>query len=57
MMVDSIYVDSNAFVLPVVGEDSMRAKGATSLLRMIYRWKEMRGVRFGRYLGRSVVGG
>jgi len=35
MMVESIYVDSNAFILPVVGEDSRRAKGATSLLRMI----------------------
>ncbi len=34
-MVESIYVDSNAFVLPVIGEDSRRAKGATSLLRMI----------------------
>jgi uncharacterized protein len=34
-MVESIYVDSNAFILPVLGEDSRRAKGATSLLRMI----------------------
>jgi predicted nucleic acid-binding protein len=34
-MVESIYVDSNAFILPVVGEDSQRAKGALSLLRMI----------------------
>jgi len=34
-MVESIYVDSNAFILPVIGEDSKRARGATSLLRMI----------------------
>lgn len=34
-MIESIYVDSNAFILPVVGEDSRRARGATSLLRMI----------------------
>jgi len=34
-MVESIYIDSNAFILPVIGEDSSRAKGATSLLRMI----------------------
>ena len=35
MMVDSIYVDSNAFILPVIGEYSSRGKGATTLLRMI----------------------
>ncbi len=34
-MVESIYVDSNAFILPVIGEDSGRTKGAASLLRMI----------------------
>jgi predicted nucleic acid-binding protein len=34
-MVESIYVDSNAFILPVIGENSKRANGATSLLRMI----------------------
>src|SRR5271170_6140707 len=34
-MTDSIYVDSNAFVLPILGEDSSRAKGATDLLRLI----------------------
>ena len=34
-MIESIYVDSNAFILPVLGEDSKRANGATSLLRMI----------------------
>jgi uncharacterized protein len=34
-MVESIYVDSNAFILPVLGEDSKRANGATNLLRMI----------------------
>jgi predicted nucleic acid-binding protein len=34
-MVESIYVDSNAFILPVLGEDSTRANGATNLLRLI----------------------
>ena len=34
-MVESICVDSNAFILSVLGETSKRAKGATSLLRMI----------------------
>jgi len=34
-MVESIYVDSNVFILPVLGENSDRARGATKLLRMI----------------------
>lgn len=34
-MTELVYVDSNAFILPVVGEDSERARGATSLLRLI----------------------
>jgi uncharacterized protein len=34
-MVESIYVDSDAFILPVIGEVTRRAKGATNLLKMI----------------------
>jgi predicted nucleic acid-binding protein len=62
-MVESIYVDSNAFIPPVIGENSKRANGATSLLRMIeaerveaftsvLSWDEVRWI-FTKVLGKA----